>query len=123
MIEPKMPIGTRTPHVNARRRLYCETVSATLELPVLDENGMPVLDENGEPKITIHPIDIALSYVTRRTGHDEAAIGRLYEIALGCPRRMDRLVHHGLQNLSIKISRAIQLRDPETGDQPKEHAL
>lgn len=113
MIEPS---AASPASQSTKPRLYSEAVSATLELPVLDETGKPSHDEAGAPRRTVHPIEIAIVYEMRRLADGDYVKTGVYEIALNCPRRMDSLVHFALQNLSIKISRALQRRDPETGD-------
>ncbi len=76
------------------RRLNSDTVSMTLEVPAGPDNTVT------------HALDVSLVYF-RGALHEIAFVGR-GKIGQG----MDLL----LQDLGLKLSRAIQGRDPDTGD-------
>jgi hypothetical protein len=78
----------------AARRLQSETVSLTLDL------------ENGQ-----HRVDFSMAYDGRGTLREIVFVGR-GKIGQG----LDMLLHE----ISIKASRAIQRRDPDTGELVKD---
>lgn len=77
------------------RRLRGETVSMTLEVPAA----------NGE--VARHRLDMNMAY---------APDGNLHEISFGGRGKIGQGMDLLLSDLGIKISRALQGRDPDTGD-------
>ena len=80
----------------AGRRLRSETVSMTLEVPT---------EAGSEP--ARHPLDVSLAYDGDTDMLREVVFVTRGKIGSG----MDMLLH----DLGIKLSRAIQRRDPDTG--------
>jgi hypothetical protein len=78
-------------------RLPAENVSMTLEVPTA--NG----DEPAH-----HHLDVSLAYLPN---------GMLYEIAFTGRGKAGHGLDPLLSDLGIKLSRAIQGRDPDTGDE------
>lgn len=78
------------------RRLPGETVSMTLD----------VAAANGE--VAHHKLEMTMAY----------ADGILHEISFGGRGKIGQGMDHLLTDLGIKISRALQGRDPDTGDEP-----
>ena len=83
-----------TARVNPHRRLNGETVSLVLAIPASDG------------KMAQHPLDVSLMYDKAGTLREVVFVGR-GKIGHG----LDLLLH----DLGIKLSRAIQGRDPDTG--------
>lgn len=80
--------------VNLHRRLSGETVSLALQVPA------------GDGKAAFHPLDVSLMYDAAGILREVCFVGR-GKIGQG----LDLLLH----DLGIKLSRAIQGRDPDTG--------
>lgn len=76
------------------RRLRGETVSLTLEVPAGTD-------------VARHKLDLCMAY---------APDGTLHEIAFGGRGKIGHGLDHLLTDLGIKLSRAIQGRDPDTGE-------
>jgi hypothetical protein len=99
--------------VNPHRRLYAETVPLTLEVPIFNPDGTPRLDDDGKPTIARHSLTLSLAY--DRSPDHPAGMGALRELAFVGRGRSGQGLDFLLTDLAIKVSRAIQGRDPATG--------
>lgn len=84
------------------RRLESETVPLTLEVPTKDEEG--------KDAIAHHALEVSLAY---------GADGRLRELVFVGRGKVGHGLDLLLHDLGIKVSRAIQGRDPDTGEPRK----
>lgn len=82
-----------------RQRLRAQTVSLILEVPIEAIGETPA-------SVAIHPLEVSLAYGADDILREVVFVGR-GKIGQG----LDVLLH----DLGIKLSRAIQGRDPDTG--------